>query len=83
MDGRKKITSEEIKRLVVERLKTMPSGMRISIGGQGSFSKDELLAKVEEGDSIGQEIIQVELEYLRALKKGEIFNEPGAFSNTA
>ena len=70
-----KISDAEIRRLVVERLRTLPSGKQISIGSQGSFSKDELIKKVELGDKLGKKIIEVELEFLRALKKGEFFDE--------
>ena len=70
-----KISDAEIRRLVVERLRTLPSGKQISIGSQGSFSKDELIKKVELGDKLGKKIIEVELEFLRALKKEEFFDE--------
>lgn len=70
-----KISSREIRRLVVERLKTLPSGKEVSIGNQGSFTKEELIKRVKAEDSIGTKIIAVELEFLRALKKGEFFDE--------
>ncbi len=72
---RNKISDAEIRKLVVERLRTLPSGKQISIGSQGSFSKDELIKKVELGDKLGKKIIEVELEFLRALKKGEFLDE--------
>ena len=72
---RNKISDAEIRRLVVERLRTLPSGKQISIGNQGSFSKDELIKKVELEDKLGKKIIEVELEFLRALKKEEFFDE--------
>lgn len=78
---KRKISDAEIRRLVIERLKTMPSEMQISIGDKGSFNKNELIAKVEAGDLVGQKIIEVELEYLRALKKREFFDEPIASDN--
>lgn len=71
----KKVSDIEIRKLVVERLKTLPSGKQISMGDDGSFTKDQLIEKVELGDSIGEKIIQVELEFLRALKEGKIFDE--------
>ena len=71
----KKVSDAEVRRLVVERLKTLPSGKQISIGDEGSFTKDELIEKVELGESIGKKIIKVELEFLRALKEGKIFDD--------
>jgi len=70
-----KITDAEIRRLVIERLKTLPSGKQISIGDKGSFTKNELINRVELGDDIGKKMIEVELEFLRALKKGKLFDE--------
>ena len=80
---KKKISDKEIKALVVERLKTLPSNMKISIGGEGSFTKKNLIAKVEKGDTTGRKIIEVELEYLRAYKKGDLFNESSASHHPA
>jgi len=76
-----KISDAEIRRLVVERLKKLPSGKQISIGNKGSFTGDELIAKVQSKDSIGKKIIEVELEFLRALKEGNVFDEQIAISN--
>lgn len=80
---KKKISNEEIKALVVERLKTLPSNMKISIGSKGSFTKENLIAKVKKGDATGKKIIEVELEYLRALKRGDLFNESSASRHPA
>lgn len=70
-----KINDIDIRKLVVERLRTLPSGKKISIGSEGSFTKDELIKRVELGDKVGEKIIEVELEFLRALKRGEFFDE--------
>ena len=70
------ISDKEIKALVIERLKTLPSNIKVSIGNEGSFTKENLIAKVKKGDTTGRKFIEVELEYLRALKKGDLFNEP-------
>ena len=79
MRGKKFTTVEvseaEIKKLVVERLKTLASGKQISIGGEGAFTKEELIKRVKSGDKLGRKIIAVEIEFLRALKRGEFFNE--------
>ena len=70
-----KVSDAEIREFVVERLKTLPSGKRISIGAQGSLTKDELIKRVEFGDELGRKIVAVELEFLQALKKGEFIDE--------
>lgn len=63
---------EEIKKIVIARLETLPVDKKISIGSSGEFSRDEIIDKIKKGDPIGKKMIQVELEFLRALKKGII-----------
>ena len=63
-------TNEEIKKIVIARLETMSPDKKISIGSSGEFTRDEIIERVEKGDEIGKKMIQVEMEFLRALKKG-------------
>lgn len=65
-------TDEEIRKLVLARLKTMSPDTIKCIGEEGSFSRDELIEHVKEGDKIGKTIEQVEMEWLRAFKEGII-----------
>lgn len=62
--------SKEIKELVITRLETLPTDKKISIGGFGEFTKDELINNVKEESEVGKKIIEIELEFLRAFKKG-------------
>ena len=68
-----KIT-EEIKKIVVARLEILPENKKISIGNFGEFSKDELIENVNKNSEVGNKIIEIELEFLRAMKRG-IYNE--------
>lgn len=70
-----KISNREIRQLVVERIKTLPPGRKISIGKEGDFSKEELIKHIQKGDKIGEKITKVQLSYLRSMKKGIFFNE--------
>ncbi len=69
--------NEEIKQLVIARLEVLPEDTGISIGSDGEFTKGELIKRVEQGDEIGQKIIEVELNYLKGLKDltNEFINE--------
>ena len=69
------LDDEEIRKLVVERLKTFPSGKKMSIGSEGNFSKEELINHVESEDRIGRKIIEIQLTYLQSLKKGILTDE--------
>ena len=68
----KETISEDIKQLVILRLETLPSDKKISIGSYGDFIKEELVTHVEKEDEIGKKMVEIELEFLRALKKGII-----------
>jgi len=61
---------KEIKEIVIARLDAMPSNKRISIGSFGEFTKEELIKRVKENDPVGKKIIEIELEFLRAIKEG-------------
>ena len=64
--------AEEIKKLVIARLDVLPENKKISIGNFGEFSKDELIDNVKNDSEIGNKIIEIEMEFLRAMKKGII-----------
>ena len=66
---------EEIKRLVIERLKTIPRDKKISIGGEGNFTVDEMIESVEKNNKVGQEIIEVQMKFLQSFKTGALLDE--------
>lgn len=63
---------KEIKELVIARLETMPSDEKVSIGSAGEFNREELISKVKKGSSVGKKIVEIEMEFLRAMKEGII-----------
>lgn len=69
MEEKDKITYE-IKRLVIARLEVLPENKKISIGNFGEFTKDELIDNINKNSEVGSKIIEIELEFLRAMKKG-------------
>lgn len=55
--------------LVLERLEQlMPSGVKLIIGGSGTYSKEELIQHVKENDAIGQLVVRAHMLYLRSFK---------------
>ncbi len=60
--------NDEVANLVVARLQTIPSHISISIGGEGSFSVEELIERIRANDDVGKKFIEMQLAYLRALK---------------
>lgn len=67
------VITKDVKELVKARLGVLPANINISIGLDGAFKRDELIGHVERGDDIGKKIIQVDMEFLRSLKKGEFY----------
>ena len=51
---------------------TLSPDKKISIGSFGDFKKAELIDHVKKGDEVGKKMIEIELEFLRALKEGII-----------
>jgi hypothetical protein len=64
---------EDIKELVIARIKSLPEGTGVSIGSSGNFSKKDMIQHVEKNDEIGRKIIEIELNFLQKLKEGIIY----------
>lgn len=69
------VTDDDIRKLVVARLRSFPAGRKISIGADGEFTKDELIDRVEKDDRIGKKIVQIQLSYLQSLKEQRFLEE--------
>lgn len=65
---------DDIKKLVIARIKATSDDLHISFGST-EYSKEEMLLSVEKGDKLGQEIIETQMEYLRAMAEGAIYQE--------
>lgn len=64
---------EQVKKLVIARLDSLPSNVNISVGSEGSFNKQQLIEQIESDTEIGKKMIEIELEYLRKLKEGILY----------
>ena len=68
----KKRLEPEIKQLVLWRLETsVPSHFKLSVGGEGSFSKEELRVHVEQEDETGLAFVEMQLNFIKALASGK------------
>lgn len=63
---------EDLKNLVIERIKASSSDIKVSIGTV-EYSKEEMLKNVEEENEIGREIVDIQIEYLRDMANGAIY----------
>jgi hypothetical protein len=65
---------EDIRKLVIARLKIMSPNTIKCVGDQGSFNRDELIESVEKGNRVGKTIEKIEMEWLKAQKTGIVRN---------
>ena len=67
--------NEKIKELVVARINAQVSpNLRLSIGGEGSFSKEEMIRHVQKGDGVGRQIVNAHLEFIKAQASGKLIS---------
>ena len=69
-----KKTQEDVRRLVMERIKAASGDLRIAVGSE-AYTKLDLLKSVEKGDEIGKKIIAAQMEYLRDMAAGKIYQK--------
>lgn len=63
---------EEVKELVLARIKAASDNLRIAIGST-EYTKEEILKNIEEGNTVGKEIIEIQMEYLRDMAEGAVY----------
>jgi len=69
----KKRLDKDIKELILLRLETsVPKHFKLSIGGRGTFSKEELRKSVEDEDEIGLIFVKMQLNFIKALTSGKL-----------
>lgn len=69
----KTITKAYIKKLVIARINASSDNLKFMIGGQETMTKQELIENVLKGNEIGKEIIDLQLEFLRDMAEGKIY----------
>ena len=63
----KKEDIEYLKKLVKERLASMPPDVSFSIGNFGDFTRDQLIEEVEEYTEVGKEAINMQINFIRKM----------------
>lgn len=72
MKTSKEEIAEEIKELVIMRIEAMPPHLKISIGGTGTLTKEEMIEHVKSGDKEGKIIINMHMNFIKALTNGTL-----------
>ncbi len=69
---KEKITlDEDVKNLMIERLKVLSSDTMFTIGSGGSYSRDDLIKHVEAEDEIGEFFTEMQMDWLKSFKNEE------------
>ncbi len=78
MNKKDKEKQEQLKKLVIARLDTLPPNVSISVGSDGQFNKKELIEQIKNDTNIGKKMIEIEIEYMRMLKEGKFYAPGGS-----
>ena len=60
--------NEEFIKLIIARLNTMPDNVKVNLGSSGTLQKVDLINAVESQNTLGKQIINMQIAYLRAFK---------------
>lgn len=63
---------EDIRDLVLARIMAASDDLRIAIGST-EYTKTEMIENVKEGNEVGKEIMEIQMEYLRDMASGAIY----------
>ncbi|MEK9153627.1 MAG: hypothetical protein AAB723_03450 [Patescibacteria group bacterium] len=67
------LSDEEVRNLVMARLSVLSQDTMISLGEEGSFTRDEMLERIKEGDEVGEKLAEIQLEWLRSFKNNSSY----------
>ena len=62
--------TEEQKKLVLIRFKSLNPNSKILLGSNGQYTVKELMKEVEKGSDFGNKIVQVQIKMLQMLSSG-------------
>lgn len=63
---------EYIKELVIARINALSKDLEISVGGE-NITREQIVESVKEGTELGQEIVEMQLKFLRDIAEGKIY----------
>lgn len=61
--------SQDVINLVIARLETIPSNVSVSIGGDASYTIEQLIERIKKQDEVGKKMVEMQLAYIRSLGK--------------
>lgn len=71
-ENRKNLT-KEIKELVITRIEaTMPSRLKLCMGGEDGLTKKEMIEHINKEDDTGELIVEAHLNFIKAQANGQL-----------
>lgn len=64
---------EQLKQIVLARVRTIPSDERVSLGND-EYSSEELINHIENGDDVGKELVIMHWKYMQDIAKGALYD---------
>lgn len=61
--------ADYIKKLVKERLHTMPPDVIFSVGNFGEYTRNQLIEEVDKGTEVGKAAIEMQLIFIRKIPR--------------
>lgn len=80
--NKKEEIDPDVKDLVKMRLSAIPKGISVSIGSRGNFKAEDLIKHIEAEDEIGKSIVEIDMEFLRELKTGKLYEQISSDNQT-
>ncbi len=66
-------SKEQLKQITIARIRTISSDTKISLGSE-DYTVEELVNHVEKDDQVGEEMIQMNWQYLKDLASGALYD---------
>jgi len=60
---------DRTREMVLKRLSRFPANIKINIGGDGDFTRDQLMQEVRDHSKIGDYAIEMQLAFIRKMAK--------------
>jgi len=64
--------TDELKKLVLTRIDLMPPDFKLSVGDQGTLTKEQLIGHVQKNDETGRQIMDMQMNFIKALTTGKL-----------
>lgn len=75
-----KLKEKEIE-LIIARLEVISPDIYFASGNGSSISRDDMIKHVRNGDEVGNEFMETEMEFLRAMKDGKLLKQLISFQS--